>query len=342
MQKHPTPSLNARAFFCPLSGNCLAISLHYKNYKTYKILEMKQKILAWLQGPRVYLEGVKLYEEYGHNGVLKATFKRSQSDAYHLTLVHELGKLAGLTENELKNLPRYSKQQQVSKSQPETEIVAPARPKSYLDDLLLDLAEQFGVNVDCMFDPDSDLGTTDEQKQTIEAMAPAYAEVPETMKKVIRIREKYPFLKSPECPQELKIMVHDMFTAYDTYREAYSLLSDKNSQDENLSLAATVVESYLENRQMWAELDYYLDKGELLGEHPIFEIIQLRKEISELSDLDLSKKIHNTKSNITKSKNALEKAVTDEDKAKAQKRLDTWLLTKTELEAELVLRKPNA
>ena len=30
----------------------------------------------------------------------------------------------------------------------------------------------------------------------MEKLAPAYAQVPETIKKVIRIREKYPFLRS--------------------------------------------------------------------------------------------------------------------------------------------------
>ena len=67
---------------------------------------MKEQILNWLQSPRVYLEGVRLYDQYGYNTVLKRNLNRGQSEVMMDTLVYELGKLIGLNEHEVAKLPR--------------------------------------------------------------------------------------------------------------------------------------------------------------------------------------------------------------------------------------------
>ena len=291
---------------------------------------MKQEILNWLQSPRVYLEGVRLYDQYGYNNVLKRNFNRGQAEAMMSVLVYELGRLIGLNEHEVAKLPRKA-------ASPKPAIKTAVTP---IDDLLMQLAESLGVTVDEVFSNEAKLTElTEAQQQAVEKLAPAYAQVPETIKKVIRIREKYPFLRSQDCPEEFKIMVADMFTAYDNYREAYTLLSDKNTKDENLELAQAVVENYLANRAMWEELDYYLEKGEILGNLPIFELLNLRKEISALSDMDLMKKLNTTKPNITKSKKAIETAKNAEEKAEAEKRMQKWQQVKEEVEAEIERRK---
>ena len=291
---------------------------------------MKQEILNWLQSPRVYLEGVRLYDQYGYNNILKRNFNRGQAEALMSVLVYELGNLIGLNEHEVAKLPRKA-------STPKPEKKTAVTP---VDDLLMQLAESLGITVDEVFSNETKLTElTEAQQQAVEKLAPAYAQVPETIKKVIRIREKYPFLRSQDCPEEFKIMVADMFTAYDNYREAYTLLSDKNTKDENLELAQAVVENYLANRAMWEELDYYLANGEILGNLPIFELLKLRKEISDLSDMDLIKKLNTTKPNITKSKKAIEAAKDAEEKAEAEKRLAKWQQVKSEVEAEIERRK---
>lgn len=291
---------------------------------------MKEEILNWLQSPRVYLEGVRLYDQYGYNNILKRNLNRGQSEMMMDTLVYELGKLIGLNEQETAALPRKAS---TPKPQKKTAVTP-------VDDLLMQLAESLGVTVDEVFSNEAKLTElTEAQQQAVEKLAPAYAQVPETIKKVIRIREKYPFLRSQDCPEEFKIMVADMFTAYDNYREAYTLLSDKNTKDENLELAQAVVENYLANRAMWEELDYYLANGEILGNLPIFELLKLRKEISDLSDMDLIKKLNTTKPNLTKSKKAMEGAKTAEEKAEAEKRMAKWQQVKSEVEAEIERRK---
>ena len=291
---------------------------------------MKQEILNWLQSPRVYLEGVRLYDQYGYNNILKRNFNRGQAEAMMSVLVYELGNLIGLNEHEVAKLPRKA-------ASPKPAIKTAVTP---IDDLLIQLAESLGITVDEVFSNETKLTElTEAQQQAVEKLAPAYAQVPETIKKVLRIREKYPFLRSQDCPEEFKIMVADMFTAYDNYREAYTLLSDKNTKDENLQLAEAVVENYLANRAMWEELDYYLANGEILGNLPIFELLKLRKEISELSDMDLMKKLNTTKPNLTKSKKAIETAKDAEEKAEAEKRMAKWQQVKSEVEAEIERRK---
>jgi len=293
---------------------------------------MKEEIKAWLQGPREYLQGIALYDRYGYNKVLKNVFSRGETIANRQTLEYELGKLVGIDEQELKNMVRVAKKEIIPTK-------ATEKPKTYVDDLLLQLAGQFNVSVDDLFGGKSPLLFNDEEGKVIEALAPAYAQVPETMKKVIRIRETYPFLKDVNCPNEIKIMVADMFSAYDRYRDAYSALDPKNSQDENLLAASAVVENYLDNRAMWEELDYYKENGELLGKHPVFELLNLKAEIKAMSDIDVMKAFNNSKSNVTKSNNALAKAKTDEEKAEANERIAKWTLRKKELETELESRK---
>lgn len=292
---------------------------------------MKEEIIEWLQGPRIIQEGAALYDKYGYNKRLKEIFNRRSDESTMEILVYELGKLSGLSEDEVKNLKRYAKKE--IKFTPKKEV-----KKNFIDDLLLELAGALKVSVDDMFLPGTLTSATNAQVELIAKLAPAYEQIPETVKKTIRFREKYPFLKSPDCPQELKILVHDMFSAYDAYREAHAKLDTANTQDENLLNAATVVENYLENRAIWAELDHYKETGEVLGKHEMFDLLKMRAEIAAMTDIALVNKIKNVKPNITKAKNALEKA-TDDKRPECIARLDKWETYTRELEAELDRRK---
>ena len=297
---------------------------------------MNEIIKAWLQGPREYNEGVKLYDTYGFNKALKNSFSCGETQILKEMLVYELGKMIGLDETALKNMERKAKTEVKEEIAPKEAAVI--KPKTYVDDLLLQLAGQFNVSVDDLFTGQVTAPLTDEQTTLFEALKPKYEAIPEVMKQSIRIREKYPFLKDPTCPDELKIMVADMFTAYDTYREEYTKLDPANTQDENYNHSAVVVENYLNNRAMWEELDYYKENNTLLGKHPIFETLKLREEIHALTDIQLAGKLNNVKSSLTKSKKAIESAKNENDLAEAKERLEKWTLVKTEVDAELVRR----
>lgn len=306
---------------------------------------MKELIIAYLQTHRNFYEGVALYEQYGPNRMLKAQFRKiGETEAIKKTLFEELRKLAGLSEQDFKSLKRVA-----FVSDPT--IKSPVVPKVYDDDKLLALAEKFGITVEELVSDETAekiLSHEDYQDQIedlTEELADArkkYCQVPEAIKKTIRFREEFPFLNAPDCPDELKVLVADMFSAYDKFRAAHENLvnmPDNASIAEAFKEAQTAVESYLDNREMWDELEYYKEKGEVLGKAECLKALVEQKEISSLSDIDLSKQIANARSNISKAKASLQAAENDEDKAKAETNLSKWESRKSLLEKELETRK---
>lgn len=320
---------------------------------------MKELIIAYLQTHRNFYEGVALYEQFGANRMLKAQFRKiGETEAIKKTLFEELRKLAGLTEQEFKSLKRVA-------FVAAPIITSTVVPKIYDDDKLLALANKFGVTVDELVsdefrekvlssdenaekaeDLELDLEELQERKDQLLAelndAKTKYCHVPDAIKKTIRFREEFPFLNAPDCPDELKVLVADMFSAYDQFREAHESLvnmPDNASIAEAFKEAQTAVESYLDNREMWDELEYYKENGEVLGKAECLKALVEQKEISSLSDLDLSKQISNARSNISKAKASLQAAENDEDKAKAETNLSKWESRKSLLETELETRK---
>ncbi|HLP03847.1 MAG TPA: hypothetical protein VK152_00320 [Paludibacter sp.] len=295
---------------------------------------MKEQIMAWLQGPRNYAEGVELYKMYGYNKALKKTYERGETVSNMESLTYELAKMLGV-EDKINSMKRFAAKPKEVKAEEPKQV-----QKLYVDDLLLELADRFKVNVDDLF-TGSTAGApmTDTEQSTFDLLAPKYAEIPETMKKTIRFRETYPFLKDPECPNELKVLVADMFSAYDRYREAYAKLSPEKIDSENFENAASVVENYLENRSMWEELDYYKENGKVLGKHPVFAEMSLKAEIAATPDIELSKKLNNASSNITKNKNKVETATDPAKKAEYQDKLNHWTKVQALIQSEIDTRK---
>jgi len=59
-----------------------------------------------------------------------------------------------------------------------------------------------------------------------------------------------------------------------------------------------VVTGFKENRQIYAELEYYKQHGQILGEHPIFLKMKARKKLEELTAMQLAKKKRATEKSI--------------------------------------------
>lgn len=108
---------------------------------------MKQEIITYLAGPRNFIQGVELYEKYGINRMLKKSFRRQgETETMKAILLEELRKLAGLSEREFKTIRRNSKQPTAVKMEPARDETSKTSVK-YSDDLLLELAESFGVKI---------------------------------------------------------------------------------------------------------------------------------------------------------------------------------------------------
>ena len=317
----------------------------------------KKEIVAYLSGQRNYDEGVKLYERHGHNRMYKRRFALENTEFSRALLAEELRKLAGLSDDEFNRLPRLAKS---TTSTPQingktAKAVVFDDPKhTDSDAILMDLADSFGVTVDELVSPefqdrvlamDENADRIDELTDELEQAREKYAEAPEPVRKMIRFREKYTFLNKPDCPDILKILVNDLFAAYDTYKTAFAHL--QLIPDETIAEAAVeaerVVTAYLANREIWDELEHYRTTGEILGKAAKFrelEKVEPVEDLAGLSDLDLVKKLNSARANQSKQRKAIKTAEeSGNDPTAATAALESWTETRTRIEDEIERRK---
>ena len=100
-------------------------------------------------------------------------------------------------------------------------------------------------------------------------------------------RDEFPFLSRPDCPMELKALVMDKFSSYYRYRDLHSKLPSCTSLGECAELSRDIIDSYLENRAIFAELDYYKQNHTILGKHPIFKHFHKVAALRKLSIKEL-------------------------------------------------------
>lgn len=255
---------------------------------------MRNTIINYLTGNRLYLQGVELYERYGHNVALKHSFRiRPESRLMRLTLIEELRKLAGLTEEELANIERM-------------ETTGPA----------------FALRV--------------EQEE------PQYRTLTAKETERVRFRDRFPFLREDSCPDVLKLLVNEMFASYDRYRDAHNKLADLPDDaplEQAAELTEIAVEDMLNDRMIWEELTHYQEHKRLLGKHPKVERALEWMEYREMSDFDLVRKHNNAKINVSKCKNKIEAAQSEEDREKYRRDYHRWQTVKNICEDEIERRK---
>ena len=148
--------------------------------------------------------------------------------------------------------------------------------------------------------------------------------VPINVKRSIKLRDEFPFLKQKNCPGILKELVADMLTAYDNYTEAHPLLINTSDKKELEALSKEVVENYLENRQIWEELNHYKKTGKILGKHPIFEWVTRRGEIRGMKEAELVKLRDQLKNKIPRTKKTIADNPDHKDTAKRQQRVEQF------------------
>lgn len=313
---------------------------------------MIQEIIDYLKGPRPWATGVALYLKHGKNLMLRKTFMRRPETAdLKATLVEELRKLAGLSTAEFKALKR-----EAAAPKPPTmpEIKEPARKDP--DDELMELAHSLGVTVDELFtDEFRDRVLYSEEnedriyelEEQLEEAEEKYKAISQPVAKMIRFRERFTFLNEPDCPDILKILVADMFTALGKYKEAHAALvdlPDDAALQKAAELAEKTVENYLANREIWEELEYYRENRELLGKCEKVKAMKEAQELEKASDLELSRLMNSAAANTSKQKARLKEAQAEKNQEKieaATAALATWEAKKTAVKAELEKRKKN-
>lgn len=122
-----------------------------------------------------------------------------------------------------------------------------------------------------------------------------------------KFREEFPFLKSQDCPIELKALVTDKFTSFYAYRDSHKKLRGCASLEDCARVSKELIENYIENRAIYAELEYYKKHKSVLGLHPIFKHYRRMKDLNKLSVKDLVKKQINLEHNIWRIESELKK-----------------------------------
>lgn len=315
----------------------------------------KKQIIEYLKGPRDLSEGVSLYQRFGQNLRLKRLFTTDDTATTREILFEELRKLAGLTEQEFDRLPRRAATHALATT---SRLNGKNAPVIIFDDqkkdneaALTKLADSFGVSVDELVSPDfqervlamdENADCIEELTDELEAARSKYAETPEPVRKMIRFREKYPFLNAPDCPDVLKILVADLFTSYDNYKAAHARLQVLADDEAAAALAdcEKVVAEYLKNREIWDELEYYRENGAILGKAAKFREMEAAENYTELSEIDLMKKLQSANVNESKHRKAVnaakEKGETNE---RAEAALARWTATKKAIQEEAARRK---
>ena len=271
---------------------------------------MKQKIIDYLEGPRNLAEGIALVLAHSSNlPLIRTLHRRRQDSLYAGEVFEELRKMAGLTPFAFAHMKRYAKRP------PEEETKtngspSPSRP--------------------CL----AALPPSPQAKAQPSPSSPAPQPVSDTLQKMINFRKRFPFLTDPKCPDILKILVADMFTAYGKYRVAHQQLAQVPDDKMAPELTATVLDNFLEDRAIMAELEYYRDNGQLLGRHPKVAAQGKTDEISSMSDF--AKALKNAMSNISKCRVVIENGkASDSVIASAKERLPKWTARKEAIQAEI-------
>ena len=120
-------------------------------------------------------------------------------------------------------------------------------------------------------------------------------------------REEFPFLDSPSCPVELEALASRKFTRYYAYIDLHTQLRACGSLEECAQICKELIDNYLDNRAIWAELNYYQQHNKLLGKHPIFREFARRKELLKMSVKELIYRQQKIMNNIWRVKSEIKK-----------------------------------
>ena len=317
---------------------------------------MKERIITYLKGPRAYAEGMTLYEQYGANLRLKATFRRlGETELTRITLLDELRRLAGLSEQQFRQLPRLADaaeqpavaEKSENRAEEAENRATEAEIRAEGAEIRAEEAEERAADAEERAEEAEERAAdAEERAQEAEKRASEAEEntpASESLKEMVNFRDRFPFLRLPDCPDVLKVIVSDLFAAYDRYRAAHAALAelpDDADRKQAEQLAAEAVENYLQDRVLLEELEHYRDHGTLLGRHPTVAASMQTASLKDLSDLDVEKIRKNAASNASKWRKKLEECTPGtDDHTRCTDNFRRWELTKQEAEQELEERK---
>lgn len=154
-----------------------------------------------------------------------------------------------------------------------------------------------------------------------------------------KIREEFPFLNDPKCPESLAMLVGHKISAFYGYKKGHPMLFTATSEQEQFAAVRRTVESYIINQSLYKELNHYKKFHKILGEDKFFDKLNLLNEFAKLSTEDLVKKKDNIKKYILRDEDNLEDPKKAHLRLRTSKRLDQRRWELKEVEDMLSTRK---
>lgn len=114
----------------------------------------------------------------------------------------------------------------------------------------------------------------------------------------LKIRVQFPFLTREDCPNNYKILVGDLVTAYENYKATRLTLFANTTNEDWATLARDVVTKYELRKDIFAELEHFQKTGEVLGKHPLFVRESLKEELANQTAAYLGKRKDTLERNI--------------------------------------------
>lgn len=130
---------------------------------------------------------------------------------------------------------------------------------------------------------------------------------------LVSLREEFPFLNEPGCPDVLYVIVGRRIAAYRCYQALHAKLQEVNAgtieatEEEKLQITTDCEAAFSENRLLWEELEHYAKTKEILGKHPMFKEENIKKEVESMTQDQLVKFTASSVKYFHDQKKALEK-----------------------------------
>ena len=109
----------------------------------------------------------------------------------------------------------------------------------------------------------------------------------------LKLRDEYPFLREESTPQELKALVTDKITAWYDFAEKHAelaelaVIEDPKMINTVTELGKKAIEKFKLNADIKKELDFYKEKGKVLGIVPQLKFLGIDQELDEMSEAQL-------------------------------------------------------
>jgi len=293
----------------------------------------KNRVIDFIKFDRSLTGGKNLYNSLPNKSLsFLGSFNRMRdTEADRKLVAYHLCKAVGLEERQMLALwgTKVQSQPEEDKKQPEMVVVDSNDISSGIAYLLAfnpataewkDIQELAGaLSDDSERDPEGrkkvDLLAFIKSEREL-AIVETSKEVPIEVKKTIKLREQFPFLREKDCPDMLKLLVNEMITAYEKYKAGRPQLFASLTAEEEGLLSRDIVDNFIENKQAFAELEHYNNTGQILGAHPIFAARIIKEHLDALTAEGLNLKYNSLRKNISTNKKKSEETEDLEEQVK--------------------------